>query len=390
MDKETLSNYGWIVICVLVLAVMIALAGPFGNFVADAVKSTTQGLFDVNQNALEAAGIVIVDNDFTDDEGGVIVPEVNANGFYYDQPYKGEFNSDDAVVFFRENGTFDIVLINYFEVLSGTYTVNENTVLFNTIIGTATGTIGSNGTEIHIAELNSTFKSEIGDKSIWMDDEYIYVFDSELNGYAVNAVISKSKSTYKAIPSSVNGASVVSIVAAFSECRSMTTAPTIPNSVKIIGEFAFLECENLTNITLPNSITEIDDFAFYGCINLETIIIPDNVKSIGRAAFASGAIVNDTKLKNVIFSENSKLEVIKDQCFAGSEDITSITLPKSLKAIEYDAFWDCDNLAEVKFMGTVEEWNNVDTVPSISPGNVWYRGTLVTKVICSNGTVSLS
>jgi len=61
-----------------------------------------------------------------------------------------------------------------------------------------------------------------------------------------------------------------------------------------------------------------------------------------------------------------------------------------LKAIEYDAFWDCDNLAEVKFMGTVEEWNNVDTVPSISPGNVWYRGTLVTKVICSNGTVSLS
>ena len=30
MDKETLSNYGWIVICVLVLAVMIALATPFG------------------------------------------------------------------------------------------------------------------------------------------------------------------------------------------------------------------------------------------------------------------------------------------------------------------------------------------------------------------------
>lgn len=64
MDKETLSNYGWIVICVLVMAVMIALAGPFGNFVAEAVKSTTQGLFDVNQGALDAAGIQIADNDF--------------------------------------------------------------------------------------------------------------------------------------------------------------------------------------------------------------------------------------------------------------------------------------------------------------------------------------
>ena len=30
MDKETLSNYGWVVICVLVLVVMIALATPFG------------------------------------------------------------------------------------------------------------------------------------------------------------------------------------------------------------------------------------------------------------------------------------------------------------------------------------------------------------------------
>ncbi len=59
MDKETLSNYGWIVICVLVLAVMIALATPFGNYIKDAVWSTTQGLFDVNQNALEAAGIIV-------------------------------------------------------------------------------------------------------------------------------------------------------------------------------------------------------------------------------------------------------------------------------------------------------------------------------------------
>ena len=77
MDKETLSNYGWIVICVLVLAVMIALAGPFGNFVADAVKSTTQGLFDVNQTALNSAnvpGLTIEDQEFAEGESN------NANG----------------------------------------------------------------------------------------------------------------------------------------------------------------------------------------------------------------------------------------------------------------------------------------------------------------------
>lgn len=57
MDKETLSNYGWIVIAVLVLVVMIALATPFGSFVSEAVQSTTKGLFDVNKNALDAAGV---------------------------------------------------------------------------------------------------------------------------------------------------------------------------------------------------------------------------------------------------------------------------------------------------------------------------------------------
>ena len=74
MDKETLSNYGWIVILVLVLAVMLALASPFGNFVATALKSTTQGLFDVNQNALDIAGIVLPDQELT-------IPNVdNGNG----------------------------------------------------------------------------------------------------------------------------------------------------------------------------------------------------------------------------------------------------------------------------------------------------------------------
>ena len=38
MDKETLSNYGWVVICVIVLAIMIALATPFGEYIRDGVE----------------------------------------------------------------------------------------------------------------------------------------------------------------------------------------------------------------------------------------------------------------------------------------------------------------------------------------------------------------
>ena len=58
MDKETLSHYGWVVILVLIRSVLLAFATPFGTFVANAVKSTTQGLFDVNQNALLSTGLI--------------------------------------------------------------------------------------------------------------------------------------------------------------------------------------------------------------------------------------------------------------------------------------------------------------------------------------------
>jgi hypothetical protein len=45
MDKETLSQYGWAIICIVVLAILIGLATPFGNFIEDSVLNAT-GSFD--------------------------------------------------------------------------------------------------------------------------------------------------------------------------------------------------------------------------------------------------------------------------------------------------------------------------------------------------------
>lgn len=134
MDKETLSNYGWIVICVLVLAVMIALATPFGTFVADAIKSTTQGLFDVNQNALNSTGLInIGDQSFGDggnggtgDQGGInTLPEVGKTAEEYtwaeikaiSEAGKGDeyFNLGDTKTFTTTDGkeiVMEIVAFN--------------------------------------------------------------------------------------------------------------------------------------------------------------------------------------------------------------------------------------------------------------------------------------
>ena len=55
MDKETLSHYGWIVIISLVLAIMIALATPFGKFVGQAVSNTVRGFAGTAQTKFDGS-----------------------------------------------------------------------------------------------------------------------------------------------------------------------------------------------------------------------------------------------------------------------------------------------------------------------------------------------
>ena len=62
MDKETLSNYGWITIVTLVLAVMLALATPFGSFVGNGVVSISRGFKDANDKKLSSGNIQNTEN----------------------------------------------------------------------------------------------------------------------------------------------------------------------------------------------------------------------------------------------------------------------------------------------------------------------------------------
>ena len=68
--------------------------------------------------------------------------------------------------------------------------------------------------------------------------------------------------------------------------RAKGTNYTIPNSVRTIGDSAFLGCESITNINIPNSVTTIGRDAFSGCDSLTNINIPNSVTTIGEGAFA--------------------------------------------------------------------------------------------------------
>ena len=59
----------------------------------------------------------------------------------------------------------------------------------------------------------------------------------------------------------------------------------IPEGTKIIGDLAFMFCDNLTEIKIPDGVQSIGINAFYCCENLKKIKIPASVKYIGEEAF---------------------------------------------------------------------------------------------------------
>ena len=255
MDKETLSNYGWIVICVLVMVVMIALAGPFGNFVSEAVKSTTQGLFDVNQNALDAAGIAINDNAFVEGNGGAgQTPETPQGNII-------------------PNG--------------GTYYVGVTSVNTGDYTGaTATYTSGQ--------EFPTTVND--GDVYVYGDYEYRYNYyfntskwySAAQNGWGVR-VLDMGKSSYGEILGTINGKPLTALSHTFLSCNALVTAPTIPDSVTKMG-YTFDGCcalatyvgstdsnGDFSGYVIPNGVTDMSN-AFTNCYPLTTSpVIPSSV-----------------------------------------------------------------------------------------------------------------
>ena len=64
-------------------------------------------------------------------------------------------------------------------------------------------------------------------------------------------------------------------------------------SVTSIGDYAFADCTNLSNIEIPNTVTSIGDHAFRYCKSLTCIEIPNNVTNIGEGSFlACGNLTN--------------------------------------------------------------------------------------------------
>ena len=143
----------------------------------------------------------------------------------------------------------------------------------------------------------------------------------------------------------------------------------IPNTVEVIGKFAFHGCTTLRRIDIPNSVVEIEQLAFWGCIGLTKVTIPDSVIKIGSSVFASCQQLTTVKL-------SSNMKEIEQGLFENT-NLKSITIPDGIISIGQQAFNNCSTLNEIVLPVSVK---------SIYPfafddfsGNVYYLGSLTDK-----------
>lgn len=115
----------------------------------------------------------------------------------------------------------------------------------------------------------------------------------------------------------------------------LTGRLVVPEGVQVLNEYAFILCENLTEVVLPDSLLMIGPAAFAMCTSIEMVDIPDNVMLLGDSSFAACTNLNTiiigsgvTEISNNAFAECTSLttvhfvatlEWLSENCNVGSE-----------------------------------------------------------------------
>ena len=114
---------------------------------------------------------------------------------------------------------------------------------------------------------------------------------------ALNSVFKESIATV-VIPETFNGKAVTEL-RGFSGVTNLSKV-VIPDSIKVIGGYAFRDCKKLKEINLSSGLTKIDTGAFYDCVSLQTITIPNTVTYIGVEAFKGCTLIQSITIPSSV------------------------------------------------------------------------------------------
>ena len=125
------------------------------------------------------------------------------------------------------------------------------------------------------------------------------------------------------------------------------TEITLPDSLKRIGEAAFIYC-GMREITIPKGAAEIERAAFLHCDQLETVHLQEGLRVIGWDAFWECSKLTDIQLPKT-------LEQIGLRAFEHCTSLKQLTIPASITTL-YADFVDDGTELLVERGSPMEEW----------------------------------
>lgn len=198
----------------------------------------------------------------------------------------------------------------------------------------------------------------------------------------------------------------------FAECTRLTGVK-MPNSLKIIGNFAFYDCYGLNSINIPygvthiwnyafsytqmaevdipDSVTYIGEYAFYGCTQLIRVDIPDSVTYMGTQVFSecialeevalsknltdisSGLFKDCSTLKKIDISDN--VTSINNGAFDGCVNLIGINIPDSVTNLGKRTFTECSNIVDITIPSSITNIGDYSFEGCSALSNVYYTGT---------------
>lgn len=155
----------------------------------------------------------------------------------------------------------------------------------------------------------------------------------------------------------------------------------IPENITGIGDSAFFQNDNITNLVIPDGCTKIGMSAFSYCSELKTVTFEGDMEEIGMMSFmgcpnleivtfkgnitasdeydlnsglSSNAFMGCRNLKTVEFAENSRVDIIKRAAFMDCENLTDVKLPKDVGTVCEFVFTNCPELTRLEIPSMTE------------------------------------
>jgi hypothetical protein len=149
---------------------------------------------------------------------------------------------------------------------------------------------------------------------------------------------------------------------ALAGCKSLK-AVSLPTDCSETGAYAFLGCSSLVMVEIPFGCKAISEGAFLRCASLASVRIPRGCTLVGNRAFMACSLKevgtpSCCQIADFAFFACASLRRVRigagcttigANAFCNCSALASVTLPSTLKSVNYCAFGRCTALATIAF-----------------------------------------